>query len=271
MNMKNTFTGCAIMAMAALSLSLGGCKQEPTNEATETNIELVAGTKKDTARVSINIPVYADETVMRAIMEQLVEALDGSYEGDLTDVDSLARYLLKSNMDEMAGMHDEDEETWDEEMEFMTHFERELTVSKVYENDRFVTLNIQYYQYAGGAHGISTDYGMTFRKSDGRQMGKNILNNLQGDEGWRDMMYQGLMEYFEVESEEELSACLFEPELYKLELPGTEPYLTEEGLTFVYQQYEIAAYCYGMPSFTIPYDKLDKYLNTTGKRLLNDK
>ena len=96
------------------------------------------------------------------------------------------------------------------------------------------------------------------------------LFTLEGDDAWRDMMYHGLMEYFEVKTEEELSECLFEPELYKLTLPEAEPYFTEEGLSFIYQQYEIAAYAYGMPSFTIPYDKVKKYLNVTGLRLLGE-
>ncbi|MBQ7452041.1 MAG: DUF3298 domain-containing protein [Prevotella sp.] len=36
----------------------------------------------------------------------------------------------------------------------------------------------------------------------------------------------------------------------------------------IYQQYEIAAYVAGMPSFTIPYKDARKMLNNTGKKLI---
>ena len=261
-----------LMKLAAVVLfGLCSCQQgDTTKEAKEANIELVAGTEKDTARVNISMPIYANEQVNKAILEQVSETLDGTYKGDYADVDSFARHWLRINMEEMAEMHSEDEDTWSEDMEFMMRYERELNITKIYETELLVTLNIQIYIYSGGAHGSTIDYGMTFRKSDGRLMGKNMFNTLEGDEGWRDMMYHGLMEYFEVKTEEELSECLFEPELYKLNLPEAEPYFTEEGLSFIYQQYEIAAYAYGMPSFTIPYDKVKKYLNVTGLRLLGE-
>lgn len=262
--MKNFMKLAAVVLIVLCSCQEGNAPKETK----ETNIELVAGTKKDTARVNIDMPIYANEQVNKAILEQLSETLDGTYKGDYADVDSFARHWLRINMEEMAEMHSDDEETWSEDMEFMMHYERELHITKIYETELLVTLNIQLYIYSGGAHGSTIDYGMTFRKSDGRLMGKNILNTLEGDDGWRDMMYQELMGYFNVKTEEELSECLFEPELYKLDLPDAEPYFTEDGLTFTYQQYEIAAYAYGMPSFTIPYDKVKKYLNVTGLRLL---
>ena len=60
---------------------------------------------------------------------------------------------------------------------------------------------------------------------------------------------------------------LMNPEM-GIPFPETEPYFTKDGLFFPYQQYEICSYAQGMPSFTIPYDKLGKYLNTTGKNLI---
>lgn len=53
--------------------------------------------------------------------------------------------------------------------------------------------------------------------------------------------------------------------------PVWTPHPTEEGLCFVYQQYEIAAYAMGMPSFIIPYDALRPYLTPEAADLLNIK
>ncbi len=45
-----------------------------------------------------------------------------------------------------------------------------------------------------------------------------------------------------------------------LPLPGSEPDLTERGVTFIYQPYEISYYAAGKPEFTIPSDAIRPYL-----------
>ena len=267
--MKKHITLClAIATVISLSLTLYGCHKETQKTETSQRITLAVGTQKDSVHLDVELPTYPDPKVNQAIMEQLNEALGGTYEGEYADVDSFSRHYVKAYLAEMDEMHTADEDTYEEGMEFMTHFERNLNISKIYENERLVTFNIQYYQYNGGAHGLNEDYGMTFRKSDGRQMGKNVLNNSIYDEEWQKMMHNGLMEYFEVSTEEELAKCLFESDLFLLQMPQADPCFIEDGLLFTYQQYEIAAYAYGMPSFVIPYNKLASYLNVTGQRLL---
>ena len=51
-----------------------------------------------------------------------------------------------------------------------------------------------------------------------------------------------------------MEACLLDVQVYNIPLPKNPPYFTQDGLTFVYQQYEIAPYAAGMPTFSIPYD-----------------
>ena len=42
--------------------------------------------------------------------------------------------------------------------------------------------------------------------------------------------------------------------------PQFAPYLTPRGMVFTYQQYEIAAYAAGLPSFIVPYEKISSFL-----------
>ena len=271
--MKRTYTTHFLaMGLAVLLLTFSACnKQDSQTKGTTKVIAFSVGTEKDSTHIDITLPILPDSRAQAALMEQLNEALGGTYKGDYADVDSFARQYARERMAEMAEMHTNDEELYDEDMDFMMRYERDLHISKGYETDRLVTIDLQTYDYNGGAHGLTISWGMTFRKSDGRLMGKNVLNNHVADEEWDQLMRKGLMEYFEVETEEALGECLFNSDLFELTLPHTEPCFTEEGLTFTYQQYEIAAYAYGMPSFTIPYDKLTKYLNVTGLDLMNIK
>ena len=248
------------VAFVALIATFWGCKDIPKNTTQCNSVEIAAGDGLDSAHVKFLLPWYSDRRVNEAIIEQLNESFGGGYEGSYSDVDSMGRYYLAQYMQEMKEFRSEDE--------MPLPYERSLSAVRSYETDDLVTIDVQEYQYSGGAHGGTTSYGLTFRKSDGRLMGRNTLNNLVGDDEWNDMVKQQLMEYFEVKTEEELKDCLMDVELYMLPMPQTEPCFTEKGLVFTYQQYEIASYAAGMPSYVIPYDKLKKYLNRTGRQLL---
>jgi hypothetical protein len=51
-------------------------------------------------------------------------------------------------------------------------------------------------------------------------------------------------------------------------LPQCPPLFTKDGVRFIYGQYEIAPYAAGMPDFTVPYNKLEKFMKVTAKKLL---
>ena len=55
----------------------------------------------------------------------------------------------------------------------------------------------------------------------------------------------------------------------QIPLPAWTPYPTAEGLTFVYQQYEIASYADGMPAFVLSLDELEPFLTPEARKLLN--
>ena len=247
------------IGLTALSFTFLGCKEVAHNTNECYDVSLADGAGPDSAHVRFLLPCYADRQVNEAIFEQISEMLGGSYEGSYADVDSMARHYLATYMREMG----EERADFDAEM----GFERSLTVERTYETNQFVTINVQMYQYSGGAHGGTLCYGLTFRKSDGRRMGMNVLNNLVGDEEWTSMQKEGLMEYFDVKTDSALQDCLLDVETYLIPNPQYEPYLSEKGMEFVYQQYEIAPYAAGLPSYTVPYNRLGKYLNTTGRQL----
>ena len=60
-------------------------------------------------------------------------------------------------------------------------------------------------------------------------------------------------------------------DINNLQLPAWAPYLTEEGMLFSYQQYEIAAYAAGIPAFVISFDQLKPYLTEAGAALIKEK
>ena len=66
---------------------------------------------------------------------------------------------------------------------------------------------------------------------------------------------------------DELKESLFIEDGF-IPLPSWPLYPSDEGLNFVYHQYEIASYAEGMPSFTVPYADIEPFLTPAARELL---
>lgn len=150
------------------------------------------------------------------------------------------------------------------------------------QNDRYLTIDESASMYTGGAHGLFCAWGTTFRKSDGRKMGWNLFDMSKKGQIANLIIFE-LRRYFAFEPDNDpvSEEALFEqlqlwddPETpqneleFRIPLPTTDPYVTPEGIAFVYQQYEIAAYACGLPSGTLLFDKVRDVLSEEGRELL---
>lgn len=144
---------------------------------------------------------------------------------------------------------------------------QEITLLPLYETDRFITYGATSYQFTGGAHGMQTQSGTTFRKTDGRRFGWEMFRT-DAQPKLQEAIQKGLMTYFHVTTEEALRGMLLNPDNAVLPLPVTPPYLTREGVTFVYQSYEIAPYAAGQPTVTLPYAQALPLMTTTARQLV---
>ena len=61
---------------------------------------------------------------------------------------------------------------------------------------------------------------------------------------------------------------LIEADVNNLPLPKSLPFLAENGVGFMYGQYEISSYANGQPAFVIPYQMIMPYLNNETKELI---
>lgn len=149
-------------------------------------------------------------------------------------------------------------------------YETEVMLRKVCETEDFVTYTDLYYEYLGGAHGITGMNGVTFLKPSGKLVGY-VVDTLKLTE-LQPILRKGIVEYFqeaEVEmTEEEIIESLFIEDSI-IPLPFCKPYFTKGGLTFLYGQYEIGAYAIGMPNFVVPYETILPYLTSEGKQIVS--
>ena len=250
-------------------------EQEDVQKDGKLTYKQVEQSKKDKSgeyKIVVDFPTSGNPILVNAIREYISESLgisyagemennmQGSYSGDLGDGQKMIDYYFDLKYKEFKNAHDE----MAEHMQGDTPtFASETEIHYLYETDKFVTYEMKKYEDMGGAHGGTFISGMTFRKSDGRRVDWELFTK-----SMQDVIKKGLKKYFEVNTDEELENSLSLENTYMLPLPATPPVFTKEGVLFTYQQYEIAAYAAGLPSFIVPYDEAKSLMNTTGKNLL---
>lgn len=250
-------------------------EQEDNQKDGKLTYKQVEQSKKDKSgeyKIAIDFPTGGNPILVNAIREYISESLgisyagemennmQGSYSGDLSDGQKMVDYYFDLKYKEFKNAHDEMAEHMQGDA---PTFASETEIRYLYETDKFVTFQYKKYEDMGGAHGGTFIAGMTFRKSDGRLVEWDLFTR-----SMQDVIKKGLKQYFEVNTDEEMEKCLSLENTYLLPLPATPPVFTKEGVLFTYQQYEIAAYAAGLPSFIVPYNEAKSLMNTTGKNLL---
>ena len=201
--------------------------------------------------MTIEYPVGGNKILVQNVREWINEQLGGTYEGDLDDYEAFFNYYCKKYFEEE-----------DENIDF------NLEITHKYDTDKAITYIYDFYSFGEGAmHGLGVTIGSTFRKSDGKRFTMDMINGvyqLQPD------FKAGLKQYFECTTDEELAENLFDEEnINNLPAPQTDPWITDEGVVFYYGSYEICAYAFGTPTFTIPFSRMRDVLNATGKTFLD--
>lgn len=300
MNKTTLFSGAATTVVAA-AMSLGACRPAPGSQDAD-SIAFAITTYEDSAtsdsceilqQLRVEYPVADDNSVaadsIRLWLKQLLAdcaypQLSGDepkakpFGGVTTDVEAMTRYYGDFGMHQMLEAvkpDPEDEFPW-----VPMGYNNDLDATVQTQTPSYLTYNTGYTIYTGGAHGAFIIGQETFRKSDGHRMGWDIIDTIDARPTLNALIVEGLKEYFA--TDEDPNGDLLTDELQfmaltenpdadiksVIPLPSTAPALTAEGVSFVYQQYEIASYAAGLPSFVIPYDKAAAILTPAAKELV---
>jgi hypothetical protein len=144
----------------------------------------------------------------------------------------------------------------------------DASMELLFETDKVVTYGLTVTLDLGGAHPVTREFGATFSKKDGKQLTWDIVRN-DSQSYLRNILREMLKDYFNVKSDGELMDCLHGvDDVATIPLPTTPPYMTHEGFTLIYQQYEIATYAAGMPSDVIPYEQMKPCLTEYAQELI---
>ena len=245
-----------MMAVAALMVMACGKRVATEGAAGSTAVFNV-----EEGRVSSRIVADVPEPALRtAVGEWMNDMLGGYYDGDVNDMQAMVDFYGKATMDSLK--------VWAGDVRPELGLNYEATAVKAYETPQYVTYTLSTYLNLGGAHPTSGEEGTTFRKSDGRRLTWDIIRR-DKQYLFSQMVTGCLKDYFGMD-DEELQQVLGDNVYFNPPLPRTPPFLLENGMVLIYQQYEIAGYAMGMPCDTIGYDRLVPLLTVSARRLVNE-
>lgn len=137
-------------------------------------------------------------------------------------------------------------------------YEAGITYAVKYNKNNLLSIPVAYYQYTGGAHGISTQAGYNFDLNTGRLIQLSDLF-LKGFD------YKKVIDRIILNDMKAHKDIYFSQAINSFQgIDGMHPYYIQDGyLVIFFSEYEIAPYAAGIREFKIPYSKF-KFIPNIG-------
>ncbi|MCK9281142.1 MAG: DUF3298 and DUF4163 domain-containing protein [Melioribacteraceae bacterium] len=149
------------------------------------------------------------------------------------------------------------------EMGFPYNIGVDRSILVVLNNHNLFTYSTTGYQFTGGAHGMTYLINYNFDAVSGEQISLDQLFN----PGYHETVRRHAEKYFRSKNNlmpnEDLNAAGFWFENNKYEI-NDNFLIGKDSLSFLYNQYEIAAYAYGQFEVKIPYNDIKDIINKDG-------
>lgn len=281
-----------IVTLMAAICSLAGCsstsaKAGPATTASDTTTtDSIVYNKTQDSTLQCNIKVdypMGNDTLSLQIRRYLAHELEilnlptmngdesykaESYQGDINNGQAIVDFYGNANFSYLANMK---EDLSNGVQDYQPSLSYDISIRKTEETDTYITYQNSTYCYLAGAHGSASLQGVNIDKATGKPISETV-NTLKAKE-MQPLIRKGVLSYLNAEegsaeiTEEQLADYLF-IENGIIPIPAFAPYLTKEGVCFVYQQYEIGPYAMGMVTFVVPYADIEPYLAPEALKLI---
>ena len=194
--------------------------------------------------------------------EKLAKAIDEFFSKRVSDFNSSVDSYNKDSEEQNKEMKKSAEENGDtyETIKYSDN----VTVSVVRADNQVFSFKIYDYIYLGGAHGGTNVTGYTFDSKTGEQLTIDSFGDKASIANTADIFILNSI----AESSDQARAGLFDDDALsyvtaiddyftKTELPAY--YLSNRGIVFVFQQYDIAPYASGIIEFVVPYTQFEDF------------
>lgn len=249
---------CTIMLFAACMDINGSGRNDNstviTTDSVEDSLITHEGYHDISSKIKMVVPV-GNETFNKSVSHVLMSFIDGNETVDSTNLKAMARFYVEKKVNELK-----EDVFCDGTTDFCPPLSHDLEVSVLYENEKIVTLLTTQTIYLGGAHGSFLVEGISLDKKTGKVLNTNILAKDKLNEVKKEVS-KGLKEYFNYDSDDIIADSPMKESDGTdkiVDLPVNGIYIDKDSVVFTYQQYEIAAYVYGLPTTSIALKDMKK-------------
>ena len=208
---------------------------------------------------SIDFPVEGDKKLAKTVREWILTYSQGKLHGD--NYQKYVSNVAKKIFDKP-----------DSPKDAKGNYENSLEINLLCDTTKYLTLTSLVYHSAGTWYGAHKSVGATFRKSDGKIFGKEMIDSTKSLELKR-LIVTHLPEALCIEDGKNVADCLNKDALEDadgallIKLPGSfMPYIDGDGNVVVtYGLHEIASYDYGEVEVLIPKGEILPLLTDDGK------
>ncbi len=166
---------------------------------------------------------------------------------------------FNSGIEEMNDQAKQENEDFGD-AEYQVKYSDDITVEIMRRDNKLLSLVINDYTFMGGAHGGGSYTGVNFDVATGKQI---TLDDLGDADTIRQVSKDFILDTIATSSEAARGNLYsddivnYKEAIEELFANGNQPefYLDTVGITFIFQQYDIAPYAAGTISFTVPYSQ----------------
>ncbi|MEM7486579.1 MAG: DUF3298 and DUF4163 domain-containing protein [Bacteroidota bacterium] len=231
-----------------------GC--ENSDKLTFEPLQIVGEDCSDCPQIDINVPKAIDDTTIantinRSTEEEIIAYLSFDEEEDIENMkDAIASFTR--SFKELATRFPEDTIGW----------EAKVDGEVVYEDENVLTLAMNIYIFTGGAHGYGATTFLNFDKTKGIELENwELFEDLEDFQQLAEAKFRA-QEGIPQEGNINATGFMFEDDEFHL---AENIGYTEDGIQFVYNQYEVASYADGPILLTLPFKEINKYLKNKVK------
>lgn len=179
----------------------------------------------------------------------------------------LASWMNKELKESLMPVDDKEKQVknYQESLEEIGHAEYaswnwdyEQEIQEYYQDNGYLVLESNGYQYYGGAHGLSWNLFTSYDLRNKKKLELSDIVKIDSTQ-FKTLLERQFRKNYQVEEEQHLKDFgLFENEI----APNTNFSFNDWGLTFTYNQYEIGPYVLGIMEVFIPWEELAPYLRS---------
>ncbi len=251
------------LLLATATFAMAGCTGMSTpaqltfdSLSVEKRVALTADTNSPAYEMKLNVKYVKEgsEDIRKSVNDAITAKIFNMHNVDIKmAVDSFVNENVQTYISDMLPLYEEDKRDIDKR----PIYEYAADINTQVENGKegVVTYYINMYNYTGGAHGLTQLLTLNFDKATGKTITLDDVLVTGYKIRLNELLQKALMEKADCKDINELhdKGYLFSMEMY----PSSNFALGKDGITFIYNPYEIAPYALGRIELTIGYSTLE--------------